>query len=268
MTYLERQFGLNGRTVVVTGGGGTLCGAVAEACARCGGNVALWGRRMTTLEEKIAEIKDREPSVALDVVVVDLLDESAVKSALRETVGRHGKVDVLVNGVGGSSVRRPLPETDLDEFKRVMELNLLAGCVTPTKHVADYWVENGIKGAVVNIASMASYVPLSGAGAYSSAKAAVVNQTLAHAKELAPHGIRVNAIAPGFFLGKQNRHLLIDDNGNPTARGSDVLAHTPMGRFGSPEEVGAAAVFLAADGAAFISGAVLPIDGAYLCQNI
>ena len=95
-----------------------------------------------------------------------------------------------------------------------------------------------------------------------------MNQTMAHARELAPHGIRVNAFAPGFFLGKQNRRLLLNEDGTPTARGQAVLAHTPMGRFGNPDDLIAAAVFLAGDGARFVSGITLPVDGAYLCQSI
>ena len=111
--------------------------------------------------------------------------------------------------------------------------------------MAQYWIEQRIRGAIINIASMGSYRPLSGGWAYSAAKAAVINQTVAHARELAPHGIRVNALAPGFFLGKQNRRLLMAEDGTPTARGQAVLAHTPLGRFGDPDELIAAAVFLA-----------------------
>ena len=149
-------------------------------------------------------------------------------------MARFGRVDILLNGVGGSSIRRPLVEVDAREFAAVVELNLLAGCILPTKQVAQYWIEQGIRGAIINIASMGSYRPLSGGWAYSAAKAAVMNQTVAHARELAPHGIRVNALAPGFFLGKQNRRLLVAEDGTPTARGQAVLAHTPLGRFGRP----------------------------------
>jgi len=104
--------------------------------------------------------------------------------------------------------------------------------------------------------------------AYSAAKAAVINQTMAHAKELAPHNIRVNAIAPGFFIADQNRRLLLNEDGSTTQRGKDVLAHTPMDRFGEPDDLTAATIFLAADGAGFVSGITVPIDGAYLCDNI
>ncbi len=138
----------------------------------------------------------------------------------------------------------------------------------PAKHLAKYWIDGGIKGVIINIASMAGFNPLSGVWAYSAAKAAVMNQTMAHAKEFAPYGIRVNAIAPGFFIADQNRRLLLNEDDSPTQRGKDVIAHTPMGRFGEPDDLIAVAIFLAADGAGFISGITLPVDGAYLCHNI
>ena len=138
----------------------------------------------------------------------------------------------------------------------------------PTKHVGKYWVDNDIKGVVINIASMAGFNPLSGVWAYSAAKAAVMNQTMAHAKEFAANGIRVNAIAPGFFIADQNRRLLLNEDGSMTQRGKDVIAHTPMGRFGEPDDLIAAAIYLASDGAGFVSGITLPVDGAYLCHNI
>jgi NAD(P)-dependent dehydrogenase (short-subunit alcohol dehydrogenase family) len=138
----------------------------------------------------------------------------------------------------------------------------------PTKHVGKYFIDNKVEGVIINIASMAGFNPLSGVWAYSAAKAAVMNQTMAHAKEFAQYGIRVNAIAPGFFIADQNRKLLLNDDGSPTQRGKDVLAHTPAGRFGVPQDLTATAVFLAAAGSSFISGITLPVDGAYLCHNI
>lgn len=267
--FLAETFGLAGKTAVVTGGGGTLCGAMAKGFVQAGASVVLWGRGQASLDEtvRLIEAAGGDPT-RVATVVVDLTEEDQIEAALRTSIATCGRIDVLLNGVGGSSVRRPLVELDRREFASVLHLNLLAGCVLPTKHLARYWIENQIGGAVINIASMTAYVPLSGAWAYSAAKAAVMNQTMAHARELAPHGIRVNAIAPGFFLGKQNRRLLLNEDGTPTARGQAVLAHTPMGRFGNPDDLIAAAVFLAGDGARFVSGITLPVDGAYLCQGI
>jgi NAD(P)-dependent dehydrogenase (short-subunit alcohol dehydrogenase family) len=201
-------------------------------------------------------------------VAVDLMKEDSIAEALSESAGKFGQVNVLVNGAGGNRGKCPLVEVQEQDIDFVLKLNLLAGCLLPTKHVAKYWIDNDIKGVIINIASMAGYNPLSGVWAYSAAKAGVMNQTMAHAKELARYGIRVNAIAPGFFVADQNRRLLLNEDGTTTQRGSAVLAHTPMGRFGQPDDLTAATIFLAADGAGFVSGITLPIDGAYLCDNI
>ena len=155
-----------------------------------------------------------------------------------------------------------------EDYDFVIQLNLMAGCVLPTKHFAKYWIDSKIHGCIVNIASMAGFNPLSGVWAYSAAKAAVMNQTMAYAKEFAAHGIRVNAIAPGFFVADQNRRLLLNEDGSLTQRGKDVIAHTPMGKFGQPDDLIGAAIFLVSDGARFISGITMPVDGAYLCHNI
>ncbi|MBQ4337551.1 MAG: SDR family oxidoreductase [Lentisphaeria bacterium] len=261
MSYLETQFGLAGHKAVITGGGGAICGAIAEGFLRAGASVALWGRHMSVLEEKKAVLPFPE---RITLQEVDLSDEEAVKSALAET----GDCDILVNGVGGSSCRMPLVEADVADFEAVVRQNLVAGCFLPTRIFARMWIEKEIPGCILNIASMGSYNPLSGAWAYSAAKAAVMNQTMAHARELAPYGIRVNAIAPGFFLGKQNRKLLVQEDGTPTERGARVLKHTPAGRFGEVAELAPAAVFLCSGGAGFVTGVTLPVDGGYLTDNI
>ncbi|HUT58479.1 MAG TPA: SDR family oxidoreductase [Phycisphaerae bacterium] len=269
MSLLQEKFGLAGKTAIVTGGGGTLCGVMAQGFVQAGANVALWDIRPEATAAKadaIAKTTGRADQVAC--VQVDLMDEESIPRALDETAKRFGRADILLNGAGGNRGKGPLVEVQQKDFEFVWKLNLLAGCILPTKHVAKYWIDKKIKGVIVNIASMAGFNPLSGVWAYSAAKAAVMNQTMAHAKEFAAHGIRVNAIAPGFFIADQNRALLLNDDGTPTQRGKDVLAHTPMGRFGEPDDLVAAAVFLASDGAGFVSGITLPVDGAYLCHNI
>ncbi len=196
------------------------------------------------------------------------MDEESIEGGLQKSVGRFGRIDILLNGAGGTRGKTALTEASLEDLEFVLKLNLLAGCILPTKHVAKYWIENRIRGSVINMASMAAFVPLSGVWGYSAAKAAVMNQTMAHAKELAPYGIRVNALAPGFFVAEQNRRLLLNEDGTMTQRGRDVIAHTPMGRFGEPDDLIGGAIYLASEGAKFVSGVTLPIDGAYLCQNI
>ena len=269
MSYLEDKFSLSGRTAIVTGGGGTLCGAIASGFANAGANVILWDIRPEALEAAVGAIGEScgDASRATGVEV-DLMDERSIAAALERSARKFGQVDILLNGAGGNRGKSPLVDVSQDDFEFVFKLNLLAGCILPTKHVAAYWIKAGIKGAIINIASMAAFNPLSGTWAYSAAKAGVMNQTMAHAKELARHGIRVNAIAPGFFVADQNRKLLLNDDGTTTQRGTDVMDHTPMGRFGDPDDLAGATIFLASQGAAFVSGITLPIDGAYLCDNI
>ncbi len=269
MPYIEKHFSLKGKNAVITGGGGTLCGAIAEGFLKAGAKVALWGRNIKTLTDKQKDLCRKGCDVSnIYPVEANLLYESQIDLALEKTISCMGKLDILVNGVGGSSVRCPLVDADVEEFEEIVKLNLLAGCFMPTKRIAAYWIKNDIQGTILNIASMASYNPLSGGWAYSAAKAAVVNQTMAQARELADYGIRVNAIAPGFFIGKQNKRLLKNEDGTLTERGKNILAHTPFNRFGNPGELCAPAIFLCADGASFVSGATMPIDGAYLCNNI
>ncbi|MBN1436162.1 MAG: SDR family oxidoreductase [Sedimentisphaerales bacterium] len=268
-TYLEDKFGLAGKTAVVTGGGGVLAGAIVKDFVLAGANVILWGRNQSTLDNKVEQLtKEALPAERLATVEIDLLQEDKIAAALKESVARFSKIDILVNGVGGSSKRCSFVDLDTTEYEDIVRQNLLAGCVLPSKQIAKYWIENNLPGNILNIASMGSFVPLSGGWAYSAAKAAVVNQTMAMAKELAPYNIRVNAVAPGFFLGKQNRKLLVNEDGTPTERGENILARTPIARFGNPEEVASACVFLASKAAAFITGVTLPVDGGYLCDNI
>jgi NAD(P)-dependent dehydrogenase (short-subunit alcohol dehydrogenase family) len=163
----------------------------------------------------------------------------------------------------------PFVDTDEAKFMEILKLNLMSGLVTPTRVFAEYWIAKGIKGDVINMTSMTSYKALSGTWAYGAAKSGVLNLNEALAKELAPHGIRVNAIAPGFFVGNQNRALLLNADGGLTARGQSIIARTPMGRFGEHEELCGATVFLASRAASgFITGVSLPVDGGYLTDNI
>ncbi len=269
--YLESLFGLEGRVAVITGGGGTLGAAIGSGFARVGAKVLLWDVRPEALNEKVervaAECGDRE---RIHSVTVNLMEEQDIRRGLDESVQKCGKVDILVNACGGNRGKGPLIEQKMEDYDFVLKLNLMAGCFTPMKVFGDYWMRNGIKGSIVNIASMAGVVPLSGVWAYDAAKAGVINQTIAAAREFAPHGIRVNAIAPGFFLAEQNRALLIDEKTQqPTARGKEVLSRTPFGRFGEPEELCGTAILLAGNRAgSFVSGAVVAVDGAYLCNSI
>jgi len=264
--YLTDMFSLEGRTAVVTGGAGVLGTGMSVALARAGAKVGLWDVREDALEaasKRIAEESGREGAVTTRKV--DLMDETDLAAAVEAA----GDFDILVNACGGNRGKAPLVEQDMETFRFVMKLNVEAGCFMPMKIVAQKWIARGVKGCILNIASMASYVPLSGVWAYDAAKAAVMNLTAAAAKELAPHGIRANAIAPGFFIGEQNRRLLTNEDGSLTERGESVVAHTPFGRFGEPDELMGAVLFLVSEGAAgFVTGVTLPVDGGYLVHNI
>lgn len=269
--YTEEMFGMGGRTVVITGGGGTLGSAMGAAMARAGANVILWDVRAEGLAQKQEKLVETcGDAERIGTCEVNLMDEASVAKALSRSVGMFGALDVLLNACGGNRGKAPLVDTKVEDYDFVLKLNLIAGFLTPTRAFARHCIDNKRKGTVINIASMAGYSPLSGVWAYSAAKAAVINQTQLAAAELAQHGIRVNAIAPGFFLADQNRALLIDEStGAPTARGTEVLARTPFRRFGEPDELAGVCLFLASDAAAgFVSGVTIPVDGAYLCDNI
>lgn len=271
MTYLDKLFGLHGKTAIVTGGAGVIGTAMSEALLKAGANVIIWSRSQESVDgamEKLSNLTGVEGRVV--GMQVDTGEEDGVAKALKRVTDLGFTPEILVNGVGGNIGKGPLVDQDIEAFKKVLHLNLVAGLMIPTKLFGKYWIDKGIKGAIINLASMTSYVPLSGVWAYDAAKSAVLNLTMAAANEFASHGIRVNAIAPGFFIGKQNRALLIDQQtGEYTERGKAVLARTPYGRFGEVMELAGATVFLASDQASgFLTGVSIPVDGGYLIHNI
>ena len=272
MTYVEQMFDIADRVIIITGGGGAIATAMSEGLLKAGAKVALWDVAQDALDGtrdkllKFCEGEDR-----LFCVKTDATNEDSVEGALKETEERLGAPNVLINAAGGNRGKGPFVETDLSQFESILRLNLVAGLMGPTKVVAAYWIRNEIRGAVVNMASMNSYLPLSGIWAYSAAKAGVLNLTQAAAKEFAPYGIRVNAIAPGFFVGKQNKALLIKNEvtGELTDRGTSIIDRTPFGRFGDVSELIGVTVFLISEKASgFVTGVSIPVDGGYLIDNI
>jgi NAD(P)-dependent dehydrogenase (short-subunit alcohol dehydrogenase family) len=271
MSYLEELFGLKEKTAVVSGGAGTIGTVISDALLRAGAKVAVWSRTHRSLDtflaryEAFPELRKRVLGIQADVG-----QEEEVECALRETVQSFSIPEILVNGVGGNRGRAAFIDTNIDDFREIVELNLTAGLVIPTKALCRMWLENRVKGNIINLTSMASYTPLSGVLAYDAAKAAVLNLTIASANEFAPFGIRVNAIAPGFFIGKQNKALLVDhETGDHTERGKAVIDHTPFRRFGEVSELAGAALFLASNNASgFVTGVSLPVDGGYRIHNI
>ncbi|MBN1848041.1 MAG: SDR family oxidoreductase [Deltaproteobacteria bacterium] len=271
MTYLDEMFGLANRTTIVAGGAGAIGSAMSEALLKAGAKVVIWSRSDDSLRIVQANLREIENSRdRIFTYRVDTNSEPQVTKALEQCKKEVGDAEILINAVGGNMGKSNLVETDLGLFPRIIELNLMAGLMVPTKVIAAHWIKHSIKGTIINLASMASYNPLSGVWAYDAAKAAVLNLTKATANELARHGIRVNAIAPGFFLGKQNRALLVDQKTNElTERGRAVIAHTPWGRFGDINELAGVTLFLASDKASgFVTGVCIPVDGGYLAYNI
>ncbi len=263
----ESEF--EGRVVVITGGAGVLCSAMARALSKRGAKVAILQRRLEVAEVLAAQLRaDGGEAIS---VGVDVLDRSAVESAAAQVMARYGRVDALINGAGGNRTEattapdRPFFDLPVEAVRSVFDLNLL-GTIIPSQVFGREMVAQG-GGSILNIASMSSYRPLTKTVAYSAAKAGIVNFTqwlAVHLSQEYSANIRVNAIAPGFFLTEQNRYLLTDrETGELTPRGEAILAHTPQGRFGTPEDLVGAVLWLLSDSASFVHGAVIPIDGGF-----
>lgn len=271
MSYLDEMFSLEGKTAVISGGAGAIGLVMSEALLKAGANIVVWSRTQESIDNALRHLSAVEGSAGrIRGDRVDAGIEEQVEKGLKNADEQFGEVHILINGVGGNIGKSPFIETDMETFQKVLHMNLVAGLMIPTKAFCSYWIDKSIKGAIINLTSMASYNPLSGVWAYDAAKSATLNLTMAAANEFAEHGIRVNAIAPGFFLGKQNKALLVDqETGEYTERGKAVIAHTPYGRFGDVQELAGATLFLASEKASgFVTGVSIPVDGGYLVHNI
>lgn len=266
--YLGSLFRLDGRLAVVTGATGVLGGAIAHGLAAAGARVAVLGRRSERAEAVAAAIRGAGGEAV--ATPADVLERDQLERVRDDLVARFGAIDALVNAAGGNVPAAIVPEAGtffdlpVQAMRDVFELNLM-GTLLPCQVFGPALVARGA-GAVLNVSSMAASRPLTRVVAYSAAKAAVDNFTRWLAIELARRhgaGLRVNAIAPGFFLGEQNRAMLVGPDGAPTPRGRTILDHTPAGRFGEPDELVAAAVWLCGPAAAFVTGVVVPVDGGF-----
>lgn len=262
------NFDVSGKVAVVTGAGGIICGVMARELAAAGMKVAL----LDLFVDKAQEIADQINADGGEAIAVkaNVLDRSSLEEARAAVLERYGTIDVLVNGAGGNKREATVsPELDffhldVDAFKWVFDLNV-TGAVLTTMVFGECLALKG-SGSVINIASMATYHPLTNTVAYCGAKAAVANFTewmAAHFNLNYSTKIRVNAIAPGFLLTTQNRFLMQQEDGTPTARGERVLQKTPMGRYGEPEEMAGPVIWLCSEAASFVNGAVIPIDGGF-----
>lgn len=262
------DFGLEGKVCVVTGATGVLGGVMARGIAAAGARVAVLGRRADVAEELAAAI--REAGGEALATPADVLDPSALERVRDGLLREWGSVDLLVNAAGGNqpgaTLRPDQSVLDLDEtaMRQVMDLNFF-GTLLPTQVFLAPMVERG-RGAIVNVSSMAADRAITRVAGYSAAKAAVENLTRWLAVTLAKRhgpGIRVNAIAPGFFVGEQNRSLLFEPDGTLTPRGRTIIDNTPMGRFGEAEELLGALFWLLSDASRFVTGVVVPVDGGF-----
>jgi NAD(P)-dependent dehydrogenase (short-subunit alcohol dehydrogenase family) len=262
-----RIFSLAGRVAVVTGGYGVLGGQLALGLAVAGVKVAVVGRNRDTADAKVDEIRQHGGDAM--AVTADVTDQAQVRGACAEVLAAWEKIDILVNAAGGNVSRSrsettPIFDVPLDAFEEVLRLNL-HGTVVPSMVVGAAMAARK-SGVIVNISSLAATRAITHAMGYSIAKAGVENLTRSLAVDLARRygpGIRVNAIAPGFFVANQNRSLLLKPDGTHTARGTQIIGGTPMGRFGEPHELVGAVQFLCSDAASFITGIVMPIDGGF-----
>lgn len=266
---MNKDFEIKGKIAVVTGGAGILCEKIAKGLASFGAKIAI----LDILEKKARavamEIEDKGGEAIS--VCVNVLDKQSIEKACNRVLEKFNTVDILLNGAGGNKVDATtsgnmsffdIPEQAL---KWVFDLNIL-GTILPTQVFGKIMAQKG-EGCILNITSIAADRPLTRTVAYSAAKAGITNFTkwmAIHFSQEYSKNIRVNAIAPGFLLTKQNEYLLIDKNtGMPTERGKKIIASTPMGRYGEPYELVGTVVFLCSPAASFINGVVIPIDGGF-----
>mgnify|MGYP006285442383 CR=1 FL=1 len=277
---LPFQMDLSGKVIAVTGGGGILCSCIAEALGKCGAKVAVLDLRQDAAQAVASKItKDGGTAVGIEC---NVLQRESLEKAAEEMREKLGACDILINGAGGNHPRGTTAQEfitkdllaqasedaatfyDLDPegVQFVFNLNFL-GTLLPTQVFTRQMAASG-SGTILNVSSMSAFVPLTKVPAYSAAKAAISNFTEWLAVYFAKAGIRVNAIAPGFFLTEQNRTLLTNPDGTMTERGRKIIDHTPMGRYGEPEDLIGTVLWLLSDtGAGFVTGTVIPIDGGF-----
>jgi len=273
--------GLSGRVCVITGGAGIIGRAICESLAASGIRSAILDINTDAASQLAAKLEHQYGTRFIGLSA-NVLDRESLKQAKTIVEAELGPVDFLINGAGGNSpkattgaemygrthdgrTRGSSPtifDLEIAGFQGVFDLNF-TGTLLPCQVFGEGMAKRG-RGVILNISSMNSFRPLTKIPAYSAAKASVNNFTQWLAVHLATAGVRVNAIAPGFFLTDQNRFLLIDkDTGGPTARGNKIIANTPMGKYGEPENLQGAVLFLLSDLSAFITGVILPVDGGY-----
>jgi len=269
---MSSLFDLTDRVAVVIGATGALGGAIAGGLAAAGACVAVCGRSAERGKKRCESIFGAGGRA--EFFEVDAASPASVSTCRDQIVARLGEPSILVNAAGGNSPAvtvtgdKRIEDISLPDWAASFELNLIGGVLVPCQIFGTGFCARG-GGSIINIASVSAHIPLSRVVAYSAAKAATLSLTLFLAREWAPQGVRVNTITPGFFPADQNRALLFEADGTPTPRAQQILGHTPMARFGVPEELAGAAIFLASDSASgFVTGTDLRVDGGFLAQTI
>jgi NAD(P)-dependent dehydrogenase (short-subunit alcohol dehydrogenase family) len=276
MTLLTDLFSLDDQVAIVTGGTGVLGGAMARGLAQAGARVGVLGRRQAQADTVVGAIEQAGGRGM--AALADVLQKEQLEAARDAVLERWGRIDILVNAAGGNVPAATLTEgttvfdLPMDAFRQVFELNLL-GTLLPSQVFGAAMAQRRppdqrqpARGCIVNISSMAAQRVITRVAGYSAAKAAVDNFTCWMAVELARKygaGLRVNAIAPGFFIGEQNRSLLLNTNDSLTPRGQAIIEHTPAGRFGEAQELVSTLIWLCGPGASFVNGVVVPVDGGF-----
>lgn len=261
-------FNLENKIIVITGGAGVLGGSMAEYLLRHNAKVIILHYKEESLVKTVNELK--KISKLVDGFVCNVLDEANLENVSNTIIKKYGSIDVLINAAGGNmpgatvTPQQSVFDLKLGDFKKVVDLNLF-GSVIPSNIFAKYMVKNK-QGIIINISSMAVARAITRVAGYSASKAGIENYTRWLAVELATKygdGLRVNAIAPGFFVGNQNRALLLNDDGTYTERGNTIIKNTPMKRFGEAQELNGVLHYLCTDASKFVTGVTIPVDGGF-----
>ena len=267
---MRNLFDIKGNVTVITGGTGVLGREIARYLAHNGARVVIMGRKEDVGAHIVKLIEAENPSGSVRFIKTDVMDKDTVRANCREILMTYERVDTLLNAAGGNMPGATIPPDstfftlDPEQFQKVLNLNL-TGTVIPTQVFLEPMVDQG-KGSIINFSSMAAFRPMTRVCGYAAAKAGISNFTAYMATECAKkfgEGIRVNAIAPGFFITEQNRSLLTNPDGSFTERGNDVIRQTPFGRMGNPEELCGTVHYLMSDASAFVTGTVAVVDGGF-----
>lgn len=278
MKSTNELLGLKDKSVVITGAGGVICSCLAEGLCEVGMNVFLLDLNLESAEKVATDLKSKFPGQIIEAYSANVLDKTSLENVKSEILKSVSAIDFLINGAGGNSPKATtqaeqiIPgendeltnffDLEMDGFDRVFSLNF-NGTLIPTMVFAKEMIGRQ-SGGILNISSMNAFRPLTKIPAYSAAKSSINNLTEWMAVHFAKTGVRVNAIAPGFFITNQNRFLMIDEaTGNPTPRGQKVLNNTPMGRYGDIDELVGTTIYLLSDMSKFVTGIIVPIDGGF-----